>query len=180
MIVVREDQVARYAREPKLPPPASFAHLEATGRGDVFPHDLLEGCGSALCLFSAAFWGRQDVLWLALAGITGTCVDRDGEKLEEMRKFYPAGWEFVEADCFDHAATVGADAVDVVTVDCWSNQFQECADLAPEWTRIARRLVLIASGVDTKTEAPDGWQALPRMLRSSYLGGIYWTILVPA
>jgi hypothetical protein len=49
--------------------------------------------------------------------------------------------------------------------------------MLPTLCRIARNVVLIATGTDTKVEAPDGWQVVDIRLRSRHLGGVFWTVL---
>ena len=57
---------------------------------ELYPRRVLDGLTTALVLFAAAFHGRQDAIWIAKAGMNGTCVDIDAEKLEEMKVAYPA------------------------------------------------------------------------------------------
>jgi hypothetical protein len=66
-----------------------------------FPAEALDSCKSALLLFCAGFYGRNDAIHLARAGVADvTGVDRDAERLAVMRALYPSTWSFVEADVF--------------------------------------------------------------------------------
>jgi hypothetical protein len=148
----------------------------------LYPRDRLEGCETALVLFAAAFHGQQDAIWMADAGLTATCVDVDAEKLGEMEAVYPAGWEFVQEDAFEY--TISADIEhrrtwDVVSLDCPSNLFDECADFLPLWCELANRAVILGTGVSTVVEPPPAWRVTERLRRSNFLGGVYWTVLEP-
>lgn len=156
--------------------PERFTDIEDLYCGSVYPSFHREdGYETALCLFSAMWHGRQDVYWLAKAGITGTCVDLDGERLEQMREVYPDGWQFVEADVYEYA--VEADRTwDVVTLDPWTGQFERCAWMLPLWCQLANRAVVLGHGNYRLPEpqAPDGWELADRIKRSDFKGGIYW------
>jgi hypothetical protein len=141
----------------------------------LYPRHVLVGCDDALVLFAAAFYGQQDAVWMADAGITTTCVDTDTVRLEEMRGVYPDGWEFVTADAFEFA--VGTDRQwDVVSIDCPSNLFDRCAELLPLWARIARKVVVLGSGENTAAQEPDGWEFIDCVRRSHNYGGTYWRV----
>lgn len=144
-----------------------------------FPHDVLVGCKTALALFSANFYGRQDAFWLAEAGLGTTCVDVDGERLEAMAAIYPAGWEFVECDAYEYAELSWRmhRQWDVVTADPYTNHFTICADNVDSWCKVARRAVILGTGVDTSVTAPPGWRIASVRKRSTYDGGVWWTCL---
>ena len=79
-----------------------------------FPLHALRGSKTGLCVFAAEWHGRQDAFWLYEAGIKTTCVDVNGQRLEEMRRIYPDGWEFVAEDAFEFQPP---SKYDVVTLD---------------------------------------------------------------
>lgn len=146
---------------------------------DVFPHDVLIGCNTALVIFCAAFGGRQDAEHIAEAGLTATCVDIDGEKMEVLARTYPQHWDFetVDAYAFAEFATLKGRQWDVVTLDPFTPDFDRCADNVATWCRLARRAVIVGTGVATLIVAPPGWEVTRVQQRSSYHGGVYWTVL---
>jgi hypothetical protein len=157
--------------------PRSLDAVRAAGGPAGFPVDLLTGCRTALVLFAARWHGRQDAAWIAKAGLHGTCVDLDGERLAEMKAIYPDGWEFVEGDAFDAPELAAGSDWDVVTLDPFTGLFQEVADRLDDWCQLANHLVVLGCGHDTDIVAPAGWKVARRTLRSTYRGGVYWTTL---
>lgn len=145
----------------------------------LYPRRVLDGCESALVLFAAAWHGKQDAVWIAEAGLTGTCVDLDGEKLDEMAAVYPDGWEFAAEDAFVFA-TRAQRRWDVVSIDCPTNLFDRCADLVPLWCLLARKAVVLGSGSGVVADPPKGWRMTETVRRSSFNGGVYWTVLEAA
>jgi hypothetical protein len=148
--------------------------------GAVFPSQALSECSTALCLFSAAWHGRQDAYWVSKRGLTAKCIDIDQGRLDEMRSMYPAGWTFGCTDAFLWARLVsqGPPSFDVVTLDPFTNHFDRCADMLETWCGLARNVVIL--GMDERDlDAPDGWQIVNRIQRSKYGGGVYWVVLEP-
>ena len=147
------------------------------GAGErLYPRHALAGCEDALVLFAAAFHGQQDAIWIAEAGMRATCVDLDGEKLNEMVLAYPEGWEYVTGDAFQYALMTER-TWDVVSIDCPSNLFERCAELLPMWCLLARKAVVLGCGTDTDLAAPEGWQITDRVHRSRNYGGTYWAVI---
>lgn len=149
--------------------------------GSVYPGAAtFEGCETALCLFCAEWLGRQDAYWIAQHGMTGTCVDLSGEKLERMAELYPVGWEFHTADVYDFTAEALKSGAqwDVLTLDPWTGQFERCADLLPTWTTLARKVVVLGHGNYRLPvpPAPSGWTHSLSIKRSDFKGGIYWLV----
>jgi hypothetical protein len=160
----------------------TFAEIENRYCGTVYPNlRNFEGCETALCLFCAEWLGMQDAYWVAKAGLFGTCVDLQGEKLQQMRDVYPDDWEFVEADVYAYAQVAVREEMswDVVTLDPWTGQFQQCADLMETWTTLARKVVVLGHGNYrlTPPDAPEGWTLAHTIKRSDYKGGINWLVL---
>jgi hypothetical protein len=141
----------------------------------LYPRHALVGCSDALVLFAAAFYGQQDAVWMAEAGLQATCVDIDDGKLREMMDAYPESWTYVNGDAFEFSLRTER-TWDVVSIDCPSNMFDRCAELLPLWCRIARRVIVLGSGENTETYEPDGWEYADCVRRSSNYGGTYWRV----
>lgn len=164
------------------PPPTKLADIENLYTGTVYP-DLRrftkEG-DTALCLFCAEWLGMQDAYWVAKAGLKGTCVDVQGDKLEQMMELYPEGWGFIEEDVYEFAdnAAIFGKQWDVVTLDPWTGQFDQCAKLIELWTALARKVVVLGHGYYrlTPPEAPEGWTLTETIKRSDYKGGVNWLV----
>lgn len=143
--------------------------------GTGYPTDVLDGCESALVLFAAGFHGRQDAVFMADAGLAATCVDTDAVKLGEMVLAYPEGWEYVVGDAYAYAENT-LRFWDVVSVDPFSNQFQECADQLELWCSLAMHAVVLGMGAYTTYEVPAGWRGRKTMQRSRNFGGVWWAV----
>ena len=159
--------------------PTVLRDIEHLYCGSVFPGpQFFEGCETALCLFSAAWHGRQDAYWIAKYGMQGVCVDLDGGRLEEMRAVYPEDWQFIQADVFNFTSIPTRPRYDVITLDPFTNLFEKCADLLPRWCDNANRVVVLGHGNYRLKEppAPEGWTKGPRFKRSDFKGGIYWLV----
>lgn len=162
--------------------PGTLDELRRADEAELYPADALDSCADALLLFAAGFYGRQDAVWVADAGLTGTCVDIDGARLERMRPLYPDGWEFVCSDAFVYAAGQdGSRRWDVVSLDPPTSLFDQCAAQVPVWVRLARRAVIMGCGPDGPPKAPTGWKRRRKLLhRSDFGGGVYWAVLEKA
>jgi hypothetical protein len=163
--------------------PQTFEDIEHLYCGSVYPNASRlkrEGCETALCLFSAEWLGRQDVYWLAKAGIDVTCIDLNGEKLERMEQMYPEGFKYIQGDAYDFAemALEQRQEWDVVTLDPWTGQFDQCAKLIDTWTKLARKVVILGHGNYrlSAPEAPEGWKHTLTIKRSDFKGGINWLV----
>lgn len=152
----------------------SLDEIRARGNRDIFPTEILPGCSTALVLFAAAFLGEQDAAWIEEAGIVGTCVDHDEDRLKEMVRIYPDRWIFVNQDVYRFAGKATWHW-DLVTVDCPSNEFDKCERLIELWCGLARISVVLgtAPGASSVT-APDGWR-VSRTIRRSPIAN--WTVL---
>ncbi len=163
--------------------PETLEEIRNDEAGFAYPRAILDGCESALVLFAAGFHGRQDAFWIANAGLTATCVDTDAGRLMEMRSVYPDGWEFFTDNAYEFVSVI-ADTTDlkwdVVSVDCPSGAFDRCAELVGDWCRLATRAVILGTGKTTSVSAPVGWEITDRRKRSTYDGGVFWTVLEPA
>ena len=152
----------------------------------TFPAELLRKDDTALCLFCAAFGGRQDAVFLRDAGLRDvTCVDIDGEKLNAMKPSFPTSWEWRQSDAFaviDEAVTQW----DVVTVDAWSNLEDQVLSRFDKLLSMTKRVLVVgvsmprleAMGIDPSRASSSllGHNVTFRK-RSSYLGGTYWIVM---
>jgi len=157
--------------------PTVLRDIEHLYCGSVFPGpQYFEGCETALCLFSAAWHGRQDAYWIAKYGMRGWCVDLDRGRLDEMKAVYPEGWGFFPGDAFEYVKAVQPGFFDVITLDPFTNLFEKCADMLPTWCELANRVVVLGHGNYRLTEppAPEGWSQVAKVKRSDFKGGIYW------
>lgn len=149
-------------------------------QGGEFPLDALKDCKTALILFAAGFYGRNDAVWLARQGIQSTCVDLDHEKLDAMADVYPDNWEFVVDDIFKYVSKSKHRRFDVVTADPWTNQFQLAADITQGLCRLAKKSVILGTGAQTIIAPPDGWKITRKVDRSnSKTGEVFWAVLKP-
>lgn len=160
--------------------PQTFDEIENLYCGSVYPGaPVFKGCETALCLFSAEWLGMQDVYWLVKHGLTGTCVDLNGDNLSRMKELYPEGWEFVEADAYEYAAVAVAEGLtwDVVNLDPWTGQFGQCAELLPMWTTLAHKVVVLGHG-NYRAVPPEaeGWTRTHDIMRSDFRGGVWWRV----
>ena len=147
---------------------------------DVYPTSALEGLASAFVGFAGGFSGRQDSAHIHQAGLQAVCVDRDPDRLMGMRDLYPDNWEFVTADVYQYATMRYAQGArfDVVSLDPYTSQFQECANYIDLWCRLAMSVIVIGVGKTTDLATPDGWCQDSFLKRSRYQGGTYWAVLL--
>jgi hypothetical protein len=133
-----------------------------------YPTHLLEGCETGLVLFAAAFLGHNDAVHFAEAGIDTTCVDTDGERLEEMAQLYGAPsdvWSFHKADAWVFAENCWAfgDVYDAVSVDTFTGDamHRSLASLGL-WCSLARKFVTVTITDDVESiNVPEGWTSSP-------------------
>lgn len=146
--------------------------------GMLYPREALPGLETALCLFCAAFGGRQDCVWVADAGLTGIGVDLDQERLDAMAPLYPVGWEFVCSDVWEFASRRFAEGAtyDLVNLDPPSNLFDWVAGDVDLWAALADRLLVIGCGSGRTPAIPDGWKLHSRTLRSTRNGTLWVTL----
>jgi hypothetical protein len=156
----------------------ALAEVGAAAQGNVYPVALLEGRKTALVLFAAGFYGAQDGYWIHQAGLRATCVDIQAGRLGEMARMYPEDWEFAVEEAFDFAerAQIEGRRWDVVSVDCPSGMFDECAEHAGLWCDLARHAVILGTGRHDAVRVPVGWRATDTIRRSHVA---YWTVLEP-
>jgi len=85
-----------------------------------FPSYIFENSKSGICFFAAAFFGKNDVIYLYEYGIKDVClVDLDEARLNIMKLIYPKTWSIEVADAFKHAKNVNR-LYDLVLCDPWT------------------------------------------------------------
>ena len=158
--------------------PATLEEIRDDHAGAVYPRAILGGCHTALVVFAAGFFGRQDAYWIAEANLHATCIDTDAERLDAMAAVYPTGWDFIEADAYRWVERATG-RWDVVSVDCPTGHFEKCADMLPVWCRLATRAVVLGTGPNHDAlTSPPGWRLLEARRRSDYVpGGVWWAVL---
>ena len=145
----------------------------------LYPVESLQGLRTALVGFCAAFLGRQDCVWIEEAGITATGVDLDAERLFEMAALYPDDWTFVCDDVFEYARRRYAEGrtYDLVSLDPPTNLFELCDFKIDLWCALARRVIVLGTGLRPAVATPEGWRIASVIRRSSFRGGTYWMAL---
>lgn len=144
---------------------------------NLYPRQVLRRNETALILFAAAFYGRQDAIWAAKAGMHGTCVDLDKAKMATMQAVYPQAWEFEVEDVFDFILRTDRQW-DVVSVDWPTPYFERVDEFLPLFCLLARRAVVFGTGADTSFVVPEGWTVTDEVRRSEFLaGGVWWTVV---
>ncbi len=101
-------------------PLPSLEELAAGAPPKLFPVDLLQGGRSAVSFFSAAFYGRNDVIHLHRAGIREIALnDVDAAKLGYMQSIYPACNELLVGDAVATAQQLAIErrVFDIVVCD---------------------------------------------------------------
>lgn len=92
--------------------PSSLADISP---GYPFPYPL-SGVRSALVLFAAGWYGKNDAYWIAMADVPEvTCIDIDEEKMSIMEDIYPIDWNFIVGDVFQYEFDR---EWDIITADC--------------------------------------------------------------
>ncbi len=157
--------------------PAALQDVRSPADGESYPRDILADCRTALILFAAGFYGRQDGYWIAAAGIAADCVDVDADRLEVMRRIYPDDWTFMTGDVYGFMPHLADGEWDLVSVDCPTGHFDRCAEMIAEFCAKSRRYVVLGTGARTALEAPAGWTLLERRYRSDFKGGVEWAVL---
>jgi hypothetical protein len=125
---------------------------------NAFPSELVTGARTAASFFSAAYYGRNDVIYLDAAGVRDiTLVDLAAEKLAAMRNLYPAVTEIYADDAFSVARQLrdAGRSYDVVICDpftgdmCWP----VFADHFETFATLARRSWITGLATDDLTRA---------------------------
>lgn len=152
------------------------------------------GLRSALCLYAAAFLGRQDVIHLHDLGIYVFAVDANEEKVEEMRGLYGKRLSGRFAEAFTQVADMIAAGAefDVVTADPWTQDIPAVLDRLATLARLSTGLVIVGvtrawmegAGFAYSAEGLRLWTAargIPLDVvtlheRSQHVGGVAWGV----
>ncbi len=109
----------------------------------TFPTPLVEGARTAVSFFCAAFFGRNDVVFLDHLGIPDVVlVDLNHEHLDVMAKIYPGITETHAEDAYAVAKRMASQPrrFDVVTCDPFTNEsWRVFADHFDTFSVLARR-----------------------------------------
>ena len=145
----------------------------------LYPQAAIKGHQDALVLFCAEFLGRQDAYHVAMAGLKGTGVDVDGDKLAQMAAIYPSHWAWHVGDVYtfvDDQLSAGQQW-DIVSADPYAGQFAPAADALPKFCALARHVVILGTSMQARpSDIPRGWAETEMLFRSSYLGGTFWAV----
>jgi len=151
------------------------SYQEINKQACPYPAFLLPEGGTGLCVFSAGFYGQNDVIHMARKKMTVTCVDKDAEKLFAMAQLYPQGWEFRVDDAWEFAERSVHDGrrFDAVSVDPFLGDAAERVwETLYLWTSLARNLLTITVKTDTQLNVPEGWELsgyFPRSHRAAWM-----------
>lgn len=159
------------------PPPRTMSEIRDDPQR--FPRDILRDSKTALCVFAAEWHGRQDAYWLYEAGLTTTCVDLNDQKLDEMKRVYPDTWQFHSVDAFTFVQESAGLRWDVVTADPFTGEMMDrCHFDLKRWCGLANETVIMGSTAAQRIpKGPPGWRIEDIVTRSSFGGGVFWTVL---
>ena len=139
-----------------------------------FPTELLTPDDSILCLFSAAFYGLNDVRHIHKVGCKYVMLmDNDKVKLQIVAARY--GYNYDCLDIFEWLKTTPNEVWDVIVCDQWSNQdelihvdyFQTLQNMSK------RHLILGCTEMWLQGKRPLG----EYYKRSDFNGGVYWRVV---
>ncbi|HTV71951.1 MAG TPA: hypothetical protein VMF90_25750 [Rhizobiaceae bacterium] len=162
-----------------------------------FPEFVLQDSTSAAAFYTAALLGVRDVIHLNNHGIHDvTLVDLDPEKTEEMRKVYPASWDYVIDDAYKVMDRFRAEGrrFDVILLDPWTHRQRSDMNRLGTLLDIANRYVVISLSANSyfrqaqvSTEPEDLIEHLqgldPRIATvdvrwcTNFDGGMYWVTI---
>ncbi len=147
---------------------------EINRKAQPYPANLLPQGGTALSLFSAAFFGHNDVVHMVRKEMQLTCVDVDADKLWSMAQIYPKRTEWHVEDAWEFALDALAEGRkwDVVSVDPFmGDAAQKAWDCVHLWSTLATELVTLTVDPKQPLWAPAGWKShlFPRSTRASWM-----------
>lgn len=164
-------------------PPLTLDDVRRESRPDLFPVAALDGCRTALAIFSAAFYGRQDVIHLWDAGLDVIAVDTDVKKLRLMQSLYssephPLAVRVVDAGEFMTRAFSVEKSWDVVTFDPWTQTIAKLWAGLPHFSILAARVLIVGATAVEVAEARslEGFSGPVFLKRSDHAGGIFWAV----
>ncbi len=140
----------------------------------VYPAHLLPAGGTALSLFSAGFYGHNDVIHMARKEMEIDCVDVDQDKLWHMAQTYPNVMTFHVKDAWEFAAgAIGEGRTwDAVSVDPFMGDAAEKAwGTMWLWGSLATKLLTVTIDPKQPPWTPGGWESyvFPRSSRAAWM-----------
>lgn len=143
-----------------------------------YPAHLLRDGGNGLCLFAARFFGINDAIHMARAGMELTLVDV-APRVLEMADMYGCSAHQMDAWDFAEAVRGSGEQWDAVSVDCYTGDAgtRAVADLEL-WCSLARDVVTVTYVRGQDYTVPEGW-ADAKFMRNPR-GGVYWLVLTRA
>ena len=142
-----------------------------------YPTDLLDDLDAetGLLLFGAGFYGRNDGIHLADAGLTCTVIDVDLDKMAAMKRVYPSSWTFEVCDVFDWIRRPVLPTFDVVSVDPQLAHMGISMDWRRLWAARARKLLVIGARTwRDGTPEIGGWEVGPEYRRNDTAKWCTW------
>jgi len=140
-----------------------------------FPIELLKPEMSILCLFSAAFYGNNDIQFIHGAGCRNVLLmDNDKAKLAATAQRFDYGWSCI--DIYEYLETKPMETFDIVLSDQWSNQDEKIhVTHFNQLKRMARKyLILGCTDMWLKGNYPSPGEYYKR---SDFNGGVYWRVI---
>ena len=168
---------------------ATYEDIVAASNPKTFPCWVLEGAEHPLFLYGAGFFGRQDAVFAARAGVqVASVVDANSELMDAMRRMYSPtfpGWTWRTCSVGEYPLRVGQH--DVIVLDPWTNDIRPSfAFTSDHALRCAARYVVTGyypaeAGVEVTTEMVEadipGSRCVEVLKRSGHRGGVWWAVL---
>lgn len=150
----------------------------------AFPHGLLRNCSSALLLFCSGRMGAADGHWVREYGLEEVlCIDWDASTLEPFAAAYPAEWNYLQDDVWEHVWSE-QDRWDIVSADMPSQYADRLEGLLLSCRWLARRyivatLALVGPGDPVVPSAPPGWgYRCPPIYRAQFEDRRFWWVVL--
>ena len=142
-----------------------------------YPAELLREGGTGLCLFAARFYGSNDAVHMARAGMELMLVDTNA-RVVEMADMYAAAYMQGDAWEFAHRHS-GVNQWDAVSVDTYTGDAttRSLANLEL-WCSLARDVVTLTHVRGQEYLVPDGWT--DEFVIRKERGGVNWLVLTRA
>jgi hypothetical protein len=154
--------------------------LDAVSRdARAYPAHLLRQGGEGLCLFAARFFGINDAVHMARAGMSLTLVDT-APRVFEMADMYGCAAQQMDAWDFGEIARTAGDMWDAVSVDTYTGDATTRSLSTLElWCSLARDVVTCTHVRGQEYTVPDGWRDEGFFMRNPR-GGVHWLVLTRA
>lgn len=188
-----------YAMEElSLPREKMLDWIRSKTGGREFPTHVLENAKSAAAFYTAALMGVRDIIHLNDHQIPDvTLVDLDAEKIEEMKKVYPSGWDYVVDDAHKVMKRFREEGrkFDVLVLDPWTHRQRVDMEQLGTLLDITNRHIVISLSANSyfrqSSISPDSPDALLEHLQglddrvatvdvqlcTNLDGGLYWVTI---